>query len=63
MISIGGVAMLEGFDTECDPMGLMRHEEFVCGDCKHVMIPIGASRYQCPHCGMVFEDAIPDKTA
>ncbi len=55
--------MLEGFDTECDPMGLMRHEEFVCGDCKHVMIPIGASRYQCPHCGMVFEDAIPDKTA
>ena len=48
--------MLEGFDMEKDPMGLMAHEEFVCGTCNHVMMPITQNRYQCPHCGMVFED-------
>ena len=52
--------MLEGIDVQCDPMGLIRHEEFVCGDCRHSMMPIGNSRYQCPHCGVVFEDAMPE---
>jgi tRNA(Ile2) C34 agmatinyltransferase TiaS len=54
--------MLDGVDAECDAMGLLRHEEFVCGDCRHSMIPIGNNRYQCPHCGMVFEDTFPEDT-
>jgi tRNA(Ile2) C34 agmatinyltransferase TiaS len=52
--------MLDGVDIEKDAMGLIRHEEYVCGDCRHSMIPIGGNRYQCPHCGVVFEDAVPD---
>lgn len=52
--------MLDGIDIEQDPIGLMKHEEFVCGDCRHVMISIGDSRYQCPHCGMVFDDSFTD---
>jgi len=55
--------MLDGVDVECDAMGIIRHEEFVCGDCKHSMIPIGTNRYQCPHCGMVFEDTMPDQSS
>ena len=49
--------MLDGLDAHLDPMGLIRHEEFVCGDCKHSMMPIGHHRYQCPHCGIVFDDS------
>ena len=45
--------MLDGVDVQKDAMGIIRHEEFVCGDCKHAMIPIGTNRYQCPHCGKV----------
>jgi hypothetical protein len=48
--------MLEGFDMEKDPMGLIRQEEFVCGTCQHTMMTISNDRYQCPHCGIVFED-------
>ena len=53
--------MLDGIDVQCDAMGLLRHEEFVCGDCKHLMIPIGTNRYQCPHGGMVVEDSLPEE--
>jgi len=49
--------MLEGLDAHLDPMGLMRHEEFVCGQCKHSMMSISQNRYQCPHCGIVFDDS------
>ena len=52
--------MLDGLDAEKDPMGLMRHEDFVCGDCNHEMISVGNSRYQCPKCGIVFEDSFPE---
>jgi tRNA(Ile2) C34 agmatinyltransferase TiaS len=52
--------MLDGIDIEKDAMGIIRHEDFVCGDCRHVMIPIGGNRYQCPHCGMVFDDSMGD---
>lgn len=48
--------MLDGFDMEKDPMGLVKEEEFVCGACRHTMIPLAKHRYQCPHCGTVFED-------
>ena len=53
--------MIDGREFEFDQTWLIRREEFVCGDCRHSMIPIGADRYQCPHCGVVFEDMIADE--
>lgn len=51
--------MLDGIDIEKDPMGIIRHEEFVCGTCRHIMVPLSSNRYQCPKCGMTFDDSNP----
>jgi len=48
--------MIDELDAEKDHIGLIRHEDFVCGACRHLMIPLSKGRYQCPKCGVVFED-------
>ena len=48
--------MLDGIDTELDPMGIIPKRELICGECRHVMVPLGPGRFKCPLCGMVFDD-------
>jgi tRNA(Ile2) C34 agmatinyltransferase TiaS len=49
--------MLSGLDHEGDEMGLIRHEEFVCGDCMAGMADLGNHQFQCPKCATVFQDS------
>ena len=48
--------MLCGLDAEGDEMGLIRHEEFVCGNCMRGMAELGNHKFQCPKCLEVFQD-------
>ena len=48
--------MLDGVDIQKDAMGLVRTEEFICGDCNKKMIEISQSKFKCPKCGKEFDD-------
>ena len=48
--------MIDELDCGKDHIGLIRHDEFICGACKNAMDPAGANAYKCPKCSMVFED-------
>jgi tRNA(Ile2) C34 agmatinyltransferase TiaS len=45
--------MLDGVDVHKDAIGIVRQEEFICGDCLMRMKEIGNSRFTCPKCGAV----------
>lgn len=47
--------MLEGFDAELDPIGVIPRREVICGDCRHEMVPLSTERFKCPLCGIVFD--------
>lgn len=53
--------MLDGFDMHKDLMGIVPHEEFVCGECKKRMVETAPKNYRCPKCGAEFNDVTGGK--
>jgi len=48
--------MIDGLDPHKDAIGIISHEEFVCGECQKQMVEVAPNKYRCPKCGAVFED-------
>jgi tRNA(Ile2) C34 agmatinyltransferase TiaS len=48
--------MLDGVDIQKDAMGIVRTEEFICGDCGKTMTEFTQSKFRCPKCGKEFDN-------
>ena len=56
-ISSGKVESTTGIDSEGDTIGVVLAPSLICGTCMEPMQRVKGSLYQCPNCGMTFNDS------
>ena len=47
---------LDGIDVQCDQMGVIVENPYVCGKCFVKMEHVAEKSVRCPKCGLLFKD-------